>query len=99
MFEYSYYYNNSIQFFVKYFPFELKNTYPLFFYKVIKNIAGINIDTEGFEKIRQKGTGTLYIANHVSWFDILCLGSILNARFIAKKEVASMGMLVFSKVK
>ena len=28
----------------------------------------------------------------MSWFDIICLGSILNARFIAKKEVASMGI-------
>ena len=84
-----------IQFLLNIFKLKLKNTYPLFFYKVIKNIAGINIDTEGFERIIQKDTGTLYIANHVSWFDILCLGSILNARFIAKKEVASMGIFGF----
>jgi len=84
-----------IQFLLNFFKLELKNTYPLFFYKVIKNISGINIHTEGFEKIRQKDTGTLYIANHVSWFDILCLGSMLNARFIAKKEVASMGIFGF----
>ena len=31
----------------------------------------------------------------MSWFDIICLGSILNARFIAKKEVASMGIFGF----
>ncbi len=84
-----------IQFFLNIFKLRLKNIYPLFFYKVIKNIAGINIDAEGFEKINKNGTGTLYIANHVSWFDILCLGSILNARFIAKKEVASMGIFGF----
>ena len=84
-----------IQFLLNIFKLKLKNTYPLFFYKVIKNIAGINIDIEGFERIIQKDTGTLYIANHVSWFDILCLGSILNARFIAKKEVASMGIFGF----
>ena len=84
-----------IQFLLNFFKLELKNTYPLFFYKVIKNISGINIHIEGFEKIRQKDTGTLYIANHVSWFDILCLGSMLNARFIAKKEVASMGIFGF----
>ena len=84
-----------IQFLLNIFQLKLKNTYPLFFYKVIKNIAGINIDTEGFERIIHKDTGTLYIANHVSWFDILCLGSILNARFIAKKEVASMGIFGF----
>ena len=84
-----------IQFLLNIFQLKLKNTYPLLFYKVIKNIVGINIDTEGFERIIQKDTGTLYIANHVSWFDILCLGSILNARFIAKKEVASMGIFGF----
>ena len=84
-----------IQFLLNIFKLKLKHTYPLFFYKVIKNIVGINIDTEGFEKIRQKDTGILYIANHVSWFDILCLGSILNARFIAKKEVSSMGIFGF----
>ena len=84
-----------IQFLLNTFQLKLKNTYPLFFYKVIKSIVGINIDTEGFEKIIKKNTGTLYIANHVSWFDILCLGSILNARFIAKKEVASMGVFGF----
>ena len=84
-----------IQFLLNMFKLKLKNIYPLFFYKVIKNIAGININTEGLEKINQKDAGTLYIANHVSWFDILCLGSILNARFIAKKEVASMGIFGF----
>tara|TARA_Y100000741_G_scaffold280125_1_gene219897 strand:+ start:6872 stop:7648 length:777 start_codon:yes stop_codon:yes gene_type:complete len=84
-----------IQFLLNVLRLQLKNTYPLFFYKVIKNIAGINIDSEGLEKIRQKDIGTLYIANHISWFDILCLGSILNARFIAKKEVASMGIFGF----
>ena len=77
------------------FKFELKNIYPLFFYKVIKNIVGINIDTEGLKKNYKKNTGILYVANHVSWFDILCLGSILNARFIAKREVASMGIFGF----
>ncbi len=73
----------------------LKNTYPLFFYKVIKNLAGINLDIVGLREKNQESTGTLYIANHVSWFDILCLGSVLNARFIAKKEVAAMGIFGF----
>ena len=39
--------------------------------------------------------GVLYIANHVSWFDIICLGTLLNARFIAKKEVSQMGIFGF----
>ena len=39
-----------------------------------------------------------YIANHVSWFDIICLGTLLNARFIAKKEVSQMGIFGFLAV-
>ena len=75
----------------------LKNIYPLFFYRIIKNIAGIHVEISGLrkKKHKQEDVGTLYIANHVSWFDILCLGSVLNARFIAKKEVASMGIFGF----
>ena len=84
-----------IQTLLNIFRFKLKYIYPLFFYKVITNITGLNIHTEGFNEEDKKGTGTLYIANHVSWFDILCLGSVLNARFIAKKEVSSMGIFGF----
>ena len=36
--------------------------------------------------------GILYISNHVSFLDILCLGSLLDAKFIAKKEVSKMGL-------
>ncbi len=35
----------------------------------------------------------LYVANHCSYFDIVVLGSILHANFIAKKEVASWPMI------
>jgi lyso-ornithine lipid O-acyltransferase len=31
----------------------------------------------------------LYVANHLSWLDIIALGSVLDAGFVAKKEVAS----------
>ena len=32
--------------------------------------------------------GTLYVANHVSWTDIVVLGGLLDAGFVAKQEVA-----------
>ena len=57
-----------IQFFLNIINTNLKNTYPIFFYKIIKFIVGINIEIKGFEKTTQKGSATLYIANHVSWF-------------------------------
>ena len=46
-------------------------------------------------RLNKKNMGVLYIANHVSWFDIICLGTLLNARFIAKKEVSQMGIFGF----
>lgn len=33
--------------------------------------------------------GTLYIANHVSYLDIIVLGQVLDARFVAKSDVAN----------
>ena len=61
---------------------------------MIKIVTGININ---FNKanLNNKNMGVLYIANHVSWFDIICLGTLLNARFIAKKEVSQMGIFGF----
>ena len=73
---------------------EPKKIYPLFFYKTVKRITGINIKFDK-RKFDQKKKGVLYIANHVSWFDIICLGALLNARFIAKREVAKMGIFGF----
>ena len=39
-----------IQFFLNIFQLKWKSIYPLFFYKVIKNIVGIKINTEGLEE-------------------------------------------------
>ena len=74
--------------------FKLKKLYPILFYQMIKISTGININ---FDKTKhnKKNLGVLYIANHVSWFDIICLGTLLNARFIAKKEVSKMGVFGF----
>ena len=74
--------------------FKFKKLYPLYFYQMVKIILGININFNK-AKINNRNKGVLYIANHVSWFDIICLGTLLNARFIAKKEVAKMGIFGF----
>ena len=74
-----------------------KKKFPLFFYKSVKAIIGLHVIKKNFDANQDADVshGILYVANHVSWFDIICLGSILNARFIAKKEVASMGIFGF----
>ena len=71
-----------------------KKIYPLFFYRTIKLITGMVIKYNK-SNFNNKKTGVLYISNHVSWFDIICLGTLLNARFIAKKEVSQMGIFGF----
>ena len=74
--------------------YKLKKIYPLFFYRMVKIITGINVNFES-TKLNNKNKGVLYIANHVSWFDIICLGTLLNARFIAKKRFQKWEYLVF----
>ena len=83
-----------IQIFCNTIGFKLKKIYPLYFYQMIKIVTGININFNK-TKLNKKNMGVLYIANHVSWFDIICLGTLLNARFIAKKEVSQMGIFGF----
>ena len=83
-----------VQIFCNIIGFKLKKIYPLYFYQMIKIVTGININFNK-TKLNKKNMGVLYIANHVSWFDIICLGTLLNARFIAKKEVSQMGIFGF----
>jgi len=83
-----------IQVFLNFTNTKYKRKFPLFFYKSVKAIIGLHIIKKDLDTSQEgyASHGILYVANHVSWFDIICLGSILNARFIAKKEVASMGI-------
>ena len=47
-------------------------------------LLGLEIETFGD---RTTARPVLYVANHISYLDILLLGGLLNARFIAKSEV------------
>ncbi|HEX8848984.1 MAG TPA: lysophospholipid acyltransferase family protein [Gemmatimonadaceae bacterium] len=50
--------------------------------------AGVKIRLHGAEKIRRDGPA-VYVANHVSWFDIFALASVLpRYTFVAKAELA-----------
>ena len=83
-----------IQILLNIFAYKFKNIYAIYFYKIIKLITGLKITYDKKNHNRKK-KGILYVANHVSWFDIICLGTLLNARFIAKKEVSKMGIFGF----
>ena len=58
-----------VQVFCNIIGFKLKKIYPLYFYQMIKIVTGININFNK-TKLNKKNMGVLYIANHVSWFDI-----------------------------
>lgn len=47
-------------------------------------IAGLRIRVHG---IPEGGRPTLFVANHVSYLDIVILGSLVDAAFVAKSEV------------
>lgn len=49
-------------------------------------ITGLHIRVRG--KPNRQG-GTLYVANHVSYLDVIVLGKLLDTRFIAKNDVAN----------
>ncbi|MDO6416745.1 lysophospholipid acyltransferase family protein [Sphingomonas sp. BIUV-7] len=54
------------------------------FMRGIGGLLGLRVTIEG----RPKPGHVLYVANHISWLDILALGGASEARFIAKDEIA-----------
>lgn len=67
--------------------------FPIFFHTVlIRGILGIKIIVQG---TISKEKPTLFLSNHLSYLDIIALGSILRARFISKAEVADWPLFGF----
>ena len=58
---------------------------PFFHHKLASLILGLEIIVEGKPTKAKK---TLFIANHISYFDIIVIGSIIPGRFIAKSELS-----------
>ena len=68
--------------------FLLRNSFFFFFkifFKGIVKIFGIKINLEGLPQIKN----TLFVSNHISYLDIIILGSIVEGRFVAKSEIQS----------
>ncbi|WP_168338498.1 lysophospholipid acyltransferase family protein [Candidatus Hepatobacter penaei] len=55
----------------------------MMFYRWVYKVVGIHVCVEGAPSMRT----TVFVANHISYMDILVLGSLIKAGFIAKKEV------------
>lgn len=54
------------------------------FFKGCVRLTGLDIQIEGKPS---KVAGTLFLANHVSYLDIVALASLIDARFVAKADV------------
>src|SRR6478736_7861808 len=56
------------------------------FYRVLCALLRIRVSVVG-NPVRDRAV--LYVSNHVSWADIVVIGSIAPVAFVAKREVAS----------
>ncbi len=63
---------------------------PLFFFRQWCRTFGIHVHVRGQISPHRP---TLFVANHVSYLDIIVLSSILDASFIAKSEIANWPIL------
>lgn len=59
--------------------------FPHLYFRIVTRLIGIRIDVKGAPL---SGTACLYVANHLSWLDILVLSSVAPVCFVAKHEVA-----------
>lgn len=55
-------------------------------YALALHILGVRVHIRGLTRVMP---GVLWVGNHVSWLDILVLGSVLPVTFLAKSEVAA----------
>jgi len=56
------------------------------YYRALCTLLGIRVRVVG-EPVRERAV--LFVSNHVSWADIVVLGSIVPVAFVAKREVAA----------
>lgn len=64
---------------------KLKRFVAKIWFAACRKITGLKVTVHGNPV---EGPGTLYIANHVSYLDIIVLGHLIDARFVAKSDVA-----------
>ncbi|WCE02568.1 lysophospholipid acyltransferase family protein [Pseudoxanthomonas sp. JBR18] len=57
---------------------------PRLWFACLRRALGIDVELVGTPRT---GGGTLFVGNHVSHYDIVVLGSLLRARFIAKDDM------------
>ncbi len=61
------------------------NVLPRLFHKLAAHFLGLKVRLIGEP---ETGKATLVVANHISWIDIIAIGSVADVTFVAKDEVA-----------
>lgn len=56
---------------------------PLLFHRLMLKLMGVTLQVTG----PSPAPGTLIVANHLSWFDIVVIGALMPLSFVAKSEV------------
>ena len=65
---------------------KLRDNLPIWYHRRCCKILGFRVERRGRQSREHP---TLYVANHVSYWDIMVLGSLIRGSFIAKAEVAT----------
>jgi len=64
---------------------------PRYWAKAVLAVSGVKVVLRHPEHIAPPGEPRVYVSNHVSWYEIFALASVLpHYRFVAKKEIASL---------
>ena len=59
--------------------------------RVVLKLSGVKVVLHNAERIPPREEPRVYVSNHVSWFDVFALASVLpHYRFVAKKELAAL---------
>ncbi len=64
----------------------LRETLPQWYHRRCCRILGFRVERRGQQS---RAHPTLYVANHVSYFDVMILGSLIRGSYVAKAEVAA----------
>ncbi len=74
-----------VQVFAVLFDLEIRRTLPIWYHGKCCQILGFRVEVRG---PRSTAHPTLYVCNHISYLDIMILGSLIKGSFVAKSEVA-----------
>jgi lyso-ornithine lipid O-acyltransferase len=68
------------------FNLPMRRHIPVLFHRTVARIMGLRVRIQGQPP---KDRPVLFVSNHVSWIDIIALGSVMPLSFVAKAEIAS----------